>query len=223
MRHRISIQSASGSLPDSFSDTRSAPIPRAAARRVSAFAAFRKPLCKRRESKSIFRTFRKRHRLALEAGHLRVAPRRVDPITLRPNRIPEKTGMITVSLTGVIASTPITATVGNNLTYTSFQLRVHAVYLGGGDESYPYVEEHTIICVGQLTDMLRILPRDEAINVCGELRTRIHASRIGEPININIAYPFSEVVADSITWRNHTFRRVAGEDTLIALYKPDPQ
>ena len=130
--------------------------------------------------------------------------------------------MNTVSLTGIIASVPTTVTVGNNLTYTSFRLRVHAAYLGDNDDAYAYVDEHTIICVGQLTDMLRILPREEEINVGGELRTRIHVYRIGEPININIAYPFSEVVANSITWRDLTFKRTAGEDTLIALYKPDP-
>ncbi|WP_158790865.1 hypothetical protein [Granulicella sp. L60] len=131
--------------------------------------------------------------------------------------------MNTISLTGFIASVPTTAVAGNDLTYTSFRLRVHAAYLSEGDDAYAYVDEHTIICVGQLTDMLRILPRDEEINVSGELRTRIHVYRIGEPININIAYPFSEVVANSITWRDLTFRRTAGEDTLIALYRPDPQ
>jgi hypothetical protein len=41
-------------------------IPRPSALRVSAFAAFRKSLCK--ERKNIFRTFRKRHRLALGSG-----------------------------------------------------------------------------------------------------------------------------------------------------------
>jgi hypothetical protein len=131
--------------------------------------------------------------------------------------------MNTVSLTGFIASVPTTATVGNDLTYTSFRLRVHVAYLGDGDDAYAYVDEHTIICVGQLTDMLRILPRDEEINIGGELRTRIHVYRVGEPVNINLAYPFSEVVANSITWRDLTFSRKAGEDTLIALYRPDPQ
>ncbi len=221
MRQLIGIQSLSGLLPDSSSDTRSVLIPRPSARRVSAFTAFKKSFCDQR--KNIFRTFRKRRRLALGAGHLHVAPRRGDPSTLRANPIPEKTGMNTVSLTGVIASTPTTATAGNDLTYTSFRLRVHAAYLGDRDDAYTYVDEHTIICVGQLTDMLRILPRDEEINVGGELRTRIHVYRVGEPININLAYPFSEVVADSITWRDLTFKRTAGEDTLIALYRPERQ
>jgi hypothetical protein len=217
----IEIQSLSGLLPDSSSDTRSVLSPRPAARRVSAFTAFRKFFCN--ERKNIFRTFRKRRRLTLGAGHLHVAPRRGDPSTLRANPIPEKTAMNTVSLTGVIASTPTTATVRNGLTYTSFRLRVHAAYLGDGRDAYTYVDEHTIIAVGQLTDMLSILPRNEEISVGGELRTRIHVYRVGEPININLSYPFSEVVANSITWRDLIFKRTAGDDTLIALYRRDPQ
>jgi hypothetical protein len=130
--------------------------------------------------------------------------------------------MNTVSLTGVISSVPTTANVGKDLAYTSFRLRVHGAYLNQEGDSYSYDDEHTVICVGKLTQMLRILPRDEEIEVTGELRTRTQVYRIGEPININIAYPFSEVVADSITWQDLTLKRAGGVDVLIALYDPDP-
>ena len=158
----------------------------------------------------------------LGARHSHVAPRRGDPNTLRANPTPEDTAMNTVSLTGFISSVPTTASVGQGLAYTSFRLRVHGAYLDKEDDSYSYADEHTVICVGKLTEILRILPRDEEIEVTGELRTRTHVYRIGEPININIAYPFSEVVADSITWRDLTLKRSGGEDVLIALYDPDP-
>jgi len=127
-----------------------------------------------------------------------------------------------VSLTGFISSVPTAASVGKDLAYTSFRIRVHGAYLSKEGDPYSYDDEHTVICVGKLTQMLRILPRDEEIEVTGELRTRTHVYRIGEPININIAYPFSEVVADSITWRDLTLKRAGGEDVLIALYDPDP-
>jgi hypothetical protein len=79
-------------------------IPRPAARRVSAshgperqrgnarrgsdpcalrVSAFKKSLCK--ERKKIFRTFRKRRRLALGAGHTRVASRKSVPRVIRAN------------------------------------------------------------------------------------------------------------------------------------------
>lgn len=68
------------SLPDSpmsHSATRSVLIPRpaATARLCFCFAAlrvsaFRKSFCQRQERKNIFRTFRKRRRLALGAGHI---------------------------------------------------------------------------------------------------------------------------------------------------------
>jgi hypothetical protein len=131
--------------------------------------------------------------------------------------------MNTVSLSGTINSIPTTTTVGNDHTYTSFRIRVHAAYLNETGDDYAYVDEHTIICVGQLKSILSILPRDEEITLVGELRTRTHVYRIGEPTNINIAYPFSEVVANSITWRDLTIKRTSGEDTLIAIYEPDPQ
>jgi hypothetical protein len=71
------------SLPDSpmsHSATRSVLIPRPAATARLCFccaalrvSAFRKSFCQRQERKNIFRTFRKRRRLALGAGHTRVA------------------------------------------------------------------------------------------------------------------------------------------------------
>jgi len=85
-------------------------IPRPAARRVSAshgperqrgnarrgsgpcalrVSAFKKSLCK--ERKKIFRTFRKRRRLALGAGHTRVASRKSVPRVIRANTTKEKT------------------------------------------------------------------------------------------------------------------------------------
>jgi hypothetical protein len=83
-------------------------FPRPAARRVSAshgperqrgnarrgsgpcalrVSAFRKSLCK--ERKKIFRTFRKRRRLALGAGHTRVASRKSVPRVIRANTTKE--------------------------------------------------------------------------------------------------------------------------------------
>ena len=130
--------------------------------------------------------------------------------------------MNTVSLTGFISSVPTTASIGQSLAYTSFRLRVHGAYLDKEGDSYSYADEHTVVCVGKLADTLRILPRDEEIEITGELRTRTHVYRIGEPINSNIAYPFSEVVSDSITWRELTRKRGGGEDVLMALYDSDP-
>ena len=48
-------------------------------------SAFRKSFCQRQERKNIFRTFRKRRRLALGAGHTRVASRRSVPSKNRAN------------------------------------------------------------------------------------------------------------------------------------------
>ena len=70
-------------------------IPRPAARRVSASAS---PPCGFRlsenllcnERKKIFRTFRKRRRLALGAGHTRVALRKSVPRVIRANTTKEK-------------------------------------------------------------------------------------------------------------------------------------
>jgi len=84
------------SLPDSpmsHSATRSVLIPRPAATARLCFAlsgtlrvsAFRKSFCQRQERKNIFRTFRKRRRLALGAGHTRVASRRSAPSKNRAN------------------------------------------------------------------------------------------------------------------------------------------
>lgn len=52
-------------------------------------SAFRKSLCS--ERKKIFRTFRKRRRLALGAGHTRVASRKSVPRVIRANTTKEKT------------------------------------------------------------------------------------------------------------------------------------
>jgi hypothetical protein len=90
MRDHAAIHLPFGIMPESFSGTRSVLSPRPAARRVSASAAppygFRlseNPLCNERTR--IFRTFRKRRRLTLGAGHLRQLG---DPSTLRANPIP---------------------------------------------------------------------------------------------------------------------------------------
>jgi hypothetical protein len=72
-------------------------IPRPAARRVSAshsvrpvgFRLSKNLLCN--ERKKIFRTFRKRRRLALGAGHTRVASRKSVPRVIRANTTKEKT------------------------------------------------------------------------------------------------------------------------------------
>jgi hypothetical protein len=130
--------------------------------------------------------------------------------------------MNTISLTGIIASVPAAFSAGDGLMYTSFRLRVHGSYLDSKEDPYSYAETHTVICVGKLDEFIRIIPRDDLIEVRGELRSRIHVLRIGGPIAIEVAYPFSEVVADSITWRDLTLARTGGNDTLIALYKPDP-
>jgi hypothetical protein len=82
-------------FPCSPSVTRSVLIPRPAARRGSASAS---PPCGFRfsenlvcnERKKIFRTFRKRRRLALGAGHTRVASRKSVPRALRANTNKEK-------------------------------------------------------------------------------------------------------------------------------------
>jgi len=208
----VALQLSSGVQPDSSSGTRSVLVSRPAALGVLLRAA------------RALRVFvaEKCTPSTLGARHSHVAPRKGDPNTLRANPTPEDTAMNNVSLTGFITSVPTTASVGEGLIYSSFRLRVHGAYLDHEGDSYSYDDEHTVICVGKLTEMLRILPRDEEIEVVGELRTRTHVYRIGEPININIAYPFSEVVADSITWRDLTLKRTAGENVLIALYDPDP-
>lgn len=127
-----------------------------------------------------------------------------------------------ISLTGIIASVPATFSAGDGLMYTSFRLRVHGSYLDSKDDPYSYADMHTVICIGKLDQFIRIIPRDDQIEVRGELRSRIHSLHVGGPIDIEVAYPFSEVVADSITWRDLTLARTGGYDILIALYKPDP-
>jgi hypothetical protein len=213
MKHQAMLQMSSPVMPEPSSDTRSVLILRPA----TLGALLRTPCA--------LRVFvpEKCTPSVLGARHLHGAPRRGDPNTLRANPAQEKTTMNTVSLSGMIVSVPTVTTVDKGLNYTSFRIRVHAAYLDDAGDAYTYVDEHTIICVGQLANMLDILPRDEEITIIGELRMRTHVYRIGEPININIAYPFSEVVANSITWRDLTIKRTAGEETLIAIYRPDPQ
>jgi hypothetical protein len=130
--------------------------------------------------------------------------------------------MNSVTLTGIISSVPVTSSTGNGLAYTHFRLRVQGSYLDPEGDAYFYSDEHTVICVGKLTEIIRIISRDEEIEVSGELRSRTHVLHIAGPIDINVSSPFSEVVADSIAWRDLTLKRTAGEDVLIALYEPDP-
>jgi len=130
--------------------------------------------------------------------------------------------MNSISLAGIIASVPATFSIGNDLTYTSFRLRVHGSYLDSKGDPYSYAEEHTVICVGKLDQFIRCIPRDQEIEIDGELRSRIHVLRIGGHVEIEVAYPRSEVVASSIRWLDLTLSRTAADDTLIALYKPDP-
>ncbi len=110
----------------------------------------------------------------------------------------------------------------NDLTYTSFRLRVHGAYLDSHGAPYSYAEEHAVICVGKLDYFIRSIPRDEEIEVDGELRSRTHVLRVGGPLEIDVAYPRSEVVASTIRWLDLVLSRKAIDDTLIALYKPDP-
>ena len=77
--------------------------------------------------------------------------------------------MNTVSLSGMIVSVPTVTTVDKGLNYTSFRIRVHAAYLDDAGDAYTYVDEHTIICVGQLENM-RTLPAVAAAMANGSLR-----------------------------------------------------
>ena len=130
--------------------------------------------------------------------------------------------MNSISLAGIIASVPVRFSIGNGLTYTSFRLRVHGSYLDSQDAPYSYAEEHTVICVGKLDYFIRAIPRDQVVEVDGELRSRIHVLRIGGPVEVEVAYPLSEVVASSIRWLDLTLSRTSADEVLIALYKPDP-
>jgi hypothetical protein len=217
MRYHVASRLSSGVLPESCSGTRSVLIPRPAARRVSAFSAFRKSLLQ--QTQKDFPNLPKMRRLTLGAGHLRQLG---DPSTLRANPIPEEIPMSSISLAGIIASVPVRFSISNDLTYTSFRLRVHGSYLDSQGAPYSYAEEHTVICVGKLDYLIRAIPRDQMIEVDGELRSRIHVLRVGGPLEIDVAYPLSEVVADTIRWLDLTLSRTAADDSLIALYKPDP-
>ncbi len=130
--------------------------------------------------------------------------------------------MNTISLTGIIASVPATFNIDNDLTYTSFRLLVHGRYLDSKGDEYSYDEQHTIICVGNLEHFIRAIPRDHDIEVDGEVRSRIHVLRIGGDVAIEVSYPFTEIVANTIRWLDLTLSRKAADDSLIALYKPDP-
>jgi hypothetical protein len=212
MRGSVTMRPSSSVSPESSSGTRSVLIPRPAAHRALLFPDSSPNQVRRVPAPENAPS-------ALGAGHLR---RLGDPSTLRANPIPEDIPMNTISLAGIISSVPATFSIDNDLTYTSFRLRVHGAYLDSNGDSYSYAEEHTIICVGKLHHFIRAIPRDHEIEVDGELRSRIHVLRIGGPVAIEVSYPLSEVVATTIRWLDLTLSRTAADDSLIALYKPDP-
>lgn len=127
-----------------------------------------------------------------------------------------------ISLVGIISSVPTTFSIRNDLTYTSFHLRVHGSYLDSKGAPYTYDEQHTVICLNTLAQFIRMIPEGQDIEVVGELRSRIHLLRIGGPVAIEITYPRSEIVANTIRFRNRLVARTATDDALIALYKPEP-
>lgn len=124
-----------------------------------------------------------------------------------------------ISLIGIIESVPMHHN-DAGVTYTSFRLRVHGSYLDSNSDAYNYTETYTVICIGEPKQFIRIIPRDQEIEVTGELRTRTHVIHVGGPITIEVAYPQPEVVVDSIKWHDVTVTRTGGDDLLIALYKP---
>ena len=127
-----------------------------------------------------------------------------------------------ISLIGIVESVPVTHRADAGAMYTSFRLRVHGSYLDRNSDAYSYTETYTVICVGKPEQFIRIVPRDQEIEVTGELRTQTHVLQIGGPIAIQIAYPLPEVIVSSIKWNDITVTRTGGDDILIALYKPDP-
>ncbi len=127
-----------------------------------------------------------------------------------------------ISLVGIIASVPATFSIGNDLTYTSFRLWVHGSYLDSKGDPYTYDEQHTVICLNTLAQFIRTIPEGQDIEVVGELRSRLHLLRIGGPVAIEVTYPLSEVVANTIRFRDRMVARTAIDDALIELYKPEP-
>jgi hypothetical protein len=223
MTSQRAIPLSSGIQPDSYSGTRSALSPRPATlavllrlRRPAGFG-FQKIRCAT-NAQRIFRTFRKCTPSVLGAGRLRSLG---DPNTLRANPIPEDIPMNQISLIGIIESVPVSHN-EDGVAYTSFRLRVHGSYLDSNSDPYNYTETYTVICIGKPQEFIRIVPRDQEIEVTGELRTRTHVIRVGGPITIEVGYPLPEVVVDSIKWHDFIVTRTGGNDTLIALYKPDP-
>lgn len=126
-----------------------------------------------------------------------------------------------ISLIGFVTTVPVTQG-EDDARYTSFQLRVHGSYLDSNSDAYNYTETYRVICIGKPEEFIRLIPRDQEIEITGELRTRTHVIRVGGPITIEVAYPLPEVVVDSIKWHDFTVTRTGGDDILIALYKPDP-
>lgn len=157
----------------------------------------------------------------LGARHSHVAPRRGDPNTFRANPISEDIPMNQISLIGIVESVPVPHN-DAGVKYTSFRLRVHGSYLDSNSDAYTYTETYTVICIGEPKEFIRIIPRDQEIEVTGELRTRTHVIQVGGHITIEVAYPLPEVVVDSIKWHDVTVTRTEGNDMLVALYKPDP-
>jgi hypothetical protein len=127
-----------------------------------------------------------------------------------------------ISLVGIIASPPATFCIGKDLTYTSFRMWVHGSYLDSKGDPYTYDEQHTIICLNTLAQFIRTIPEGESIEVVGELRSRTHVLRVGGSIEVEIAYPLSEVLANAIRFNQRLVARTAIDDELIALYKPEP-
>lgn len=127
-----------------------------------------------------------------------------------------------ISLVGIIAGKPATVSLGNDRTYTSFRLWMHGRYIDSNGDEYTYDEQHTVICLNILAQFIRTIPEGESIEVVGELRSRIYALRIGGDLEINVTYPFTEVLANTIRFDNRLVARSATDDTLIALYKPEP-
>lgn len=204
------IQLSPGIQPDSYSGTRSVLISRPATLgvllRLRALRVFVAEKC----TPSV-----------LGARHTHVAPRGGDPNTLRANPIPEDTPMNQISLIGIVTTVPV-AHSEDAAKYTSFQLRVHGSYLDSNSDPYTYTETYRVICIGKPEEFIRLIPRDQEIEVTGELRSRNHVLRIGGPLTIEVAYPLPEVVVGSIKWHDFTVTRTGGDDILIALYKPDP-
>ncbi len=128
--------------------------------------------------------------------------------------------MNTISLTGIITSIPVTESVGEDLHYTSFRLWLHDRCFDSKGNEYFCDEEYSIICVGKLERLIRVIPRGEQIEIEGQLHGRHVVLPVGGSITVEVSYP--RVFANSIRWRDRTLERTGGNDILIALYKPDP-